>query len=176
MQVVLDGAAASSSSSSSTGARDGTHQLSVLWKVPTCAKLISLLNARAPFAKRSQDRSGRSGPWSLPRASGLEEGITALHSKGPTPVRGCLASGSLGCTGAQIPPPFSLTKRPSARQEVKQSTKRGTTLAQRQAFRCSTQYKPACAGLRWLSLALAGLCSLSVRCTVLLPDGRMDGG
>lgn len=124
--------------------------VSVLWKVPTCAKLISLLNARAPFAKRTQDRSGRSGPWSLPWASGLEEGITALHSKGSTPVRGCLANGSLGTD-----PPFPSPRDPRpkrAQREVKQSTKRGTTLAQRQASRCSTQRRLAFAGLRWRSL------------------------
>lgn len=138
--------------------------VSVLWKVPTCAKLISLLNARAPFAKRTQDRSGRSGPWSLPWASGLEEGITALHSKGSTPVRGCLANGSLGTD-----PPLSLTKRPETQEGP---TGGQTEHKTRDNFSSASSIQvlhPVQAGFRRPSLAPS---SLSVRFSVLLPAGR----
>lgn len=60
-----------------------------------------------------------SGPWSLSRASGLEEGITALHSRGSTPVRGCLATGSL----AQIPPFLSPKETRCPRGQTEHKTR-----------------------------------------------------
>lgn len=99
---------------------------------------ISLLNARARFAKRSQDRSGCLDavvPGHLTWASGLEEGITASHSKGSPPVRGRLEVAAW----AQIPhsslTPFPHEKSPKASQAMRGQTdhKRRTSLAQRRA-------------------------------------------
>lgn len=123
-----------------------------LWKVPTCAKLIYLLYARAPFAKQSQDRAGRSSPWSLPCASGPEEGITALHSKGSTPVRGCLASGSLGTD-----PPFPSPRRARAQEGP---TGGQTEHKTRDNFSSASSIRvlhPVQECARWPALAFAGL-------------------